>query len=421
VCAVSGVSQQSTATISQDDTNPKVQFITSFGEDSEEEEEDKEDKDKDKDAGQAASMHGTEAALGLKWKETGSKKPSTGTEIKNKLLAAALQKQVEFKKEEWEGFQVADLSSDSYIKAGSSYFRPAEAGASGELGEASTRKERSSRFGPDLSEAEKKAARLARAKQLAGLVKDKVAVVKESTDKERDADKDKGRDRKSSKDKDKRRSRSRSPRASRRRSSSRSRSPRRERRRRSASRSRSPKSKRRAKSPSRERERKHRRSSRSRSRSRDRHRKKEKHKKRDRSRECLLFPSPLFPSPVPGLNPKTSTLTAIGLIRSDYILFCSTSTRLALALALKGRTWRRQARQQREPRPQSEAQEAQALEEPLAQGLRRRSTQTAQQHEPQPQPQRQPLESSACEEVCSRDLLLPSASRKKKGRRRCQR
>ena len=397
MCAMSGVSQQCTATISQDDTNPKVQFITSFGEDSEEEEEDK-GKDKDKDAGQAASMHGTEAALGLKWKEAGSNKPSTGTEIKNKLLAAALQKQVEFKKEEWEVFQVADLSSDSYIKAGSSYFKPAEAGASGELGEASTRKERSSRFGPDLSEAEKKAARLARARQLAGLVKDKVAVVKEATDKERDADQDKSRDRKSSKDKDKRRSRSRSPRASRRRSTSRSRSPRRERRRRSASRSRSPKSKRRAKSPSRERERKHRRSSRSRSRSRsrDRHRKKEKHKKRDRSRECLLFPSPL-----PGLNPKTSTLTAIGLIISDYILFCSTLTpknpnskhyRLALALALKG-AWRRQARQQREPRPQSEAQEAQALEEPLAQGLaHRRRIQTAQQHEPQPQPQRQPLE-----------------------------
>jgi hypothetical protein len=326
---MSGVSQQSTATISQDDTNPKVQFITSFGEDSEEEEEDKEDrdKDKDKDAGQAASMHGTEAALGLKWKEAGSKKPSTGTEIQNKLLAAALQKQVEFKKEEWEAFQVADLSSDSYIKAGSSYFKPAEAGASGELGEASTRKERSSRFGPDLSEAEKKAARLARAKQLAGLVKDKVAVVKEATDKERDADKDKSRDKKSSKDKDKCRSRSRSPRASRRRSSSRSRSPRRERRRRSASRSRSPKSKRRAKSPSRERERKHRRSSRSRSRSRsrDRHRRKEKHKKRDRSREYLPFPSPLFPSPLPGLNPKTS-LIAIGLIISDDILFCSTST-----------------------------------------------------------------------------------------------
>jgi hypothetical protein len=68
--------------------------------------------------------------LGLKWKEAGSKKPSTGTEINSKLLAAALQKKVEFKKEEWEDLKVADLkvadlSTDSYIKAGNSYFKPA--------------------------------------------------------------------------------------------------------------------------------------------------------------------------------------------------------------------------------------------------------------------------------------------------------
>jgi len=63
--------------------------------------------------------------LGLKWKEAGSKKPSTGTEINSKLLAAALQKKVEFKKEEWNDLKVADLSTDSYIKAGNSYFKPA--------------------------------------------------------------------------------------------------------------------------------------------------------------------------------------------------------------------------------------------------------------------------------------------------------
>jgi hypothetical protein len=62
-----------------------------------------------------------EAGQALKWKE--AKKPSTGTEIENELLAAALQNQVEFKKEEWEKFQVADLSSDSYIKAGDLYFK----------------------------------------------------------------------------------------------------------------------------------------------------------------------------------------------------------------------------------------------------------------------------------------------------------
>ena len=80
----------------------------------------------------------------LKWKEAGSEKPSTGTEIENGPLAAALQNKVEFKKEEWEDFRVvsvdgklvnpggnvsrsdlaANLSSDSYIKAGNRYFKP---------------------------------------------------------------------------------------------------------------------------------------------------------------------------------------------------------------------------------------------------------------------------------------------------------
>jgi hypothetical protein len=66
------------------------------------------------------------AFTALKWKE--APPPSAGTEkseIKNELLAAALQNQVEFKKEEWEKFQVENLSSDSYIKAGSRYFKPA--------------------------------------------------------------------------------------------------------------------------------------------------------------------------------------------------------------------------------------------------------------------------------------------------------
>ncbi len=62
----------------------------------------------------------------LKWKDVGSEKPSAGTEIKNELLAAALQKKVEFKKEEWDEFDLADLSVDSYIKAGNHYFKPAE-------------------------------------------------------------------------------------------------------------------------------------------------------------------------------------------------------------------------------------------------------------------------------------------------------
>jgi hypothetical protein len=49
--------------------------------------------------------------------------------MKNDLLAAALQKKVEFKKEEWDTFQVGgNLRSDSYIKAGNRYFQPAGGG-----------------------------------------------------------------------------------------------------------------------------------------------------------------------------------------------------------------------------------------------------------------------------------------------------
>jgi hypothetical protein len=64
------------------------------------------------------------SAPGLKWKDVGSEKPSTGTEIENELLAAALQKQVEFKREEWKKIHAGKLSSDSYIKSGDRYFKP---------------------------------------------------------------------------------------------------------------------------------------------------------------------------------------------------------------------------------------------------------------------------------------------------------
>jgi len=67
----------------------------------------------------------TASPLGLKWKLIDAK-PATGTEIKNELLAAALQTKVgffvEFKKEEWDKLQLPDLSRDSYIKAGNRYF-----------------------------------------------------------------------------------------------------------------------------------------------------------------------------------------------------------------------------------------------------------------------------------------------------------
>jgi len=67
----------------------------------------------------------------LKWKEVDFENPST--EIQNELLAAALQKQDEFTKEEWGKFKVARLSANSYIKAGDRYFGPAEGRINREL------------------------------------------------------------------------------------------------------------------------------------------------------------------------------------------------------------------------------------------------------------------------------------------------
>ena len=64
--------------------------------------------------------------LGFKWKETDSEASSRGTEFKNESLAKALESQVEFKKEEWDTFEVDNLSNDSYIKVGDTYFKPAD-------------------------------------------------------------------------------------------------------------------------------------------------------------------------------------------------------------------------------------------------------------------------------------------------------
>ncbi len=209
----------------EDESNPKVQFITSFGEDSEGEEE-----------------------------QTGG-----GAE------------------------SAAEAAASEHASA-----------------EEVPKKERSSRFGPDLSESEKKAARLARARQLAGLVKDKVDLeAKDDVESETKTADDKSGDKASnksvrrSKSPAKKRSKS-SSRSRRGHSRSRSRSPKRNRRRghsreresksgshrrRSRSRDRSGARKRSKRDRSSSRDRKRRRSSRSRSRPRDRD------KGRDRDRD----------------------------------------------------------------------------------------------------------------------------------------
>jgi len=67
-------------------------------------------------------------ALGLKWDEVGSKKPTTGSEIKNDKLASLLKGvkgQIVFTKEQFYKFNILHISTDSYIKAGDCYFKPA--------------------------------------------------------------------------------------------------------------------------------------------------------------------------------------------------------------------------------------------------------------------------------------------------------
>ena len=65
--------------------------------------------------------------FGLKWEGIGSEKPSRGNELHEETLASGLQGKQEFSKEEWDKFKVAHLTSDSYIKVGDNYFKPAGA------------------------------------------------------------------------------------------------------------------------------------------------------------------------------------------------------------------------------------------------------------------------------------------------------
>jgi hypothetical protein len=67
---------------------------------------------------------------GLKWKDVGSTKPSTGVELEYPRLAAALEKEAEkevhFKTEEWRQLQVPRLECDSFIQVGQTFFEPAD-------------------------------------------------------------------------------------------------------------------------------------------------------------------------------------------------------------------------------------------------------------------------------------------------------
>ena len=62
--------------------------------------------------------------LGLIWENIGNAKPSSGTEIINRLLAEALAGKTRFTDRELDNLNVSNLSDSSYIKVGENYFQP---------------------------------------------------------------------------------------------------------------------------------------------------------------------------------------------------------------------------------------------------------------------------------------------------------
>lgn len=68
------------------------------------------------------------AALGLKWEMVGLEKPKTGTEICNAveaLVTALKDKRLKFTREEFNGFNMSNLTAHCFIKIGEEYFKPA--------------------------------------------------------------------------------------------------------------------------------------------------------------------------------------------------------------------------------------------------------------------------------------------------------
>ena len=61
---------------------------------------------------------------GLTWEVLGSDAPQIGTEIISASLAAALEKKLEFSRQELGWFRLPDLRLDSYIRVGDQYLRP---------------------------------------------------------------------------------------------------------------------------------------------------------------------------------------------------------------------------------------------------------------------------------------------------------
>ena len=67
------------------------------------------------------------APSGLKWRNIGETAPVDGSEFANPELASALVSgQTQFTESEWDSFGIASLCNGHYLKAGDSYFKPAE-------------------------------------------------------------------------------------------------------------------------------------------------------------------------------------------------------------------------------------------------------------------------------------------------------
>ena len=66
------------------------------------------------------------AADALRWKDAGAERPKDGAELTNAELTAALERGTKLRMEQWAACGIAELRTDSYVKVGDSYFRPAE-------------------------------------------------------------------------------------------------------------------------------------------------------------------------------------------------------------------------------------------------------------------------------------------------------
>ena len=63
---------------------------------------------------------------GTRWQKVGPEIRTRGQALQNPALATALEKQTEFKWDEWKKFDIHDLQENSFIISGDSYFKPAK-------------------------------------------------------------------------------------------------------------------------------------------------------------------------------------------------------------------------------------------------------------------------------------------------------